>query len=99
MTRLFLNYYFDVIKYNLFFCTLYIIVRSFTTNLKTDMIEAIIHFGTLGVIVSFVGYKYFQNIEYYFYINGGLSKRHLQLKTFIINLAISLLILLTWSIS
>jgi hypothetical protein len=99
MTRLFLNYYFDVIKYNLLFCIFYIIVRSLTTSLRVDLMEAIIHFGTFGVLISFAAYKYFQSIEYYFYLNAGLSKRYLQLKTFIINLAVSSLILVIWNIS
>ncbi|MDP9078268.1 MAG: hypothetical protein M3O71_12625 [Bacteroidota bacterium] len=67
--------------------------------MRTDIIETIIHFGTFGVLISFVAYKYFQNIEYYFYMNAGLSRRRLQLKTFIINLAMSSLILLIWNIS
>ena len=99
MTGLFLNYYFDVTKYNLAFCVFYFVVRALTTSLKVDIMEAIIQFGTLGVLISFMAFEYFQNIEYDFYINGGLSKRHLKLKAFIINLATSSLILLIRNIS
>ncbi|MDB4920908.1 MAG: hypothetical protein JWQ54_2891 [Mucilaginibacter sp.] len=99
MARLFFNYYFSVTKYNLLFCIFFAIVRSLTTNLWADITEAIILFGTFGVLISFMAYKYFQSIEYCFYINAGLSIRYLQLKTFIINLAASSFILLIWSIS
>jgi hypothetical protein len=91
MSRLFLKYYFDVTKYNVVFCILFFILRP-------NIIEFIILFGTIGVVVSFMAYKYFQNIEYYFYANGGLSKTHLQLKTFIINLvASSIILVILWS--
>jgi hypothetical protein len=61
--------------------------------------DIIVLFGTLGVGVSFIAYQYFQQIEYFFYLNGGLSKRHLQLKTIAINLVLSSIILIiAWSI-
>ncbi len=91
MTALFFRYYVDVTKYNLFFCALYIIIRG-------NLIEGVILFATIGAPISFIIYKYFHNIEYYFYMNGGLSKKHLQLTTFIINLVFSSLILLIWCI-
>jgi hypothetical protein len=92
MSRLFFKYYLDVTKYNAIFCILMCIISP-------DLIEIIILFGTVGVLISFLAYRYFQDIEYYFYINCGLSKRNLQLKTFIINLAVSSIILITiWGI-
>lgn len=92
MSRLFANYYLDVTKYNVVFCILICIIWP-------DFIEIIMLFGTIGVFVSFVAYRYFQQIEYYFYFNNGLSKRNLQLKTFLINLTICSIILITiWSI-
>jgi len=91
MSALFFRYYIDVTKYNLFFCVLFTIIRA-------NLIEGIILFGTVGVLISFAAYRYFNNIEYYFYINGGLSKKRLQLTTFVINLVFSSLILLIWCI-
>jgi len=91
MSSLFLKYYIDVTKYNLFFCAVFAIIRG-------NLIEGIVLFGTVGVLISFIIYRYFQNVEYYFYINGGLPKKRLLLTTFIINLAISSLIILLWSI-
>ncbi len=91
MSALFFRYYIDVTKYNLFFCALYIIILG-------NLIEGIILFGTAGVLMSFIIYKYFHNIEYYFYINGGLSKNRLKFTTFVINLLISSLIITIWSI-
>ncbi len=92
MSRLFFKYYFDVTKYNVVFCILFLIITP-------SFVEFIVLFGTIGIVASFMAYRYFQNIEYYFYLNCGLSKRSLQLKTFIINLATSSIMLITiWGI-
>jgi hypothetical protein len=91
MSRLFFKYYLDVTKYNVVFCILFLIITP-------SIVEFIVLFGTVGVVASFMAYRYFQNIEYYFYINRGLSKTHLQLKTFLINMvASSVLLIILWS--
>jgi hypothetical protein len=92
LNRLFFKYYVDVTKYNLLFCLLFAVLRF-------NVIEVIILFGTVGIFVSFFVYRYFKNIEYYFYLNRGLSKKQLQLNTLVINLVASLLMLLIWSIT
>ena len=90
MSRLFFKYYLDVTKYNLIFC-------AFIFILHPGILELIILFATVGGLVSFVMYRYFQNIEYYFYINRGISKSHLQTKTAAINLLISSLLVISWT--
>jgi hypothetical protein len=91
MTELFLKYYWDIAKYNLLFC---ILVNFLTQN----SYAAVISFATIGMAVSLFLYSYFHNIEYYFYLNAGLSKKGIILKSFIINAIISLIILIIlWS--
>ena len=81
MSRLFFKYYLDTAFYNVLFCIL------FAAMLNT--FECVVLFGTFGTFVSFLVYRQFQNIEYYFYRNGGLSKFNLQAKTVIINLSLA----------
>ncbi len=82
MGGLYFKYYANVTLYNLAFCIICPVIG-------VKLMGCIIIFGTIGCLASFSIYKYFQNAEYYFYANKGLSKTHLQLKTFIINLTIS----------
>ena len=92
MSELFLKYYYDVTKYNIYISILVII---FTQRLYAGVIS----FGTFGMVGSFFVYRYYQNIEYYFYLNAGLSKRGIILKTFKINFIISAtLSIILWSI-
>ena len=92
MTELFLKYYFDVTRYNLLF--------SFLVAILTQRLYAgVISFGTIGMIMSLIFYRHYQNIEYYFYLNAGLSKRGIILKTFKINFIISVILsIILWSI-
>lgn len=90
MSRLFFNYYLDTIKFNLIFCLAFYIVSSF---LRPTLIEISILFGTCGTFLSFVIYKYFNNIEYYFYLNKGISKLYLKRNTFLINIVISVIVI------
>jgi hypothetical protein len=87
LSRLFFKYYTDVTRYNLAFCIVLCLFPS------ANLFEITITFGTAGVLISFWIYKYFQNIEYYFYINKGLTRAHLQVKTFAINFTFSILLL------
>jgi uncharacterized membrane-anchored protein len=67
--------------------------------LQPNVFEAIIIFATVGGFVSFMVYGYLQNIEYYFYRNGGLTKKQLQVRTLIVNLVIAVfLFILLWAI-
>ena len=67
--------------------------------LQPNVFEALIIFATVGGFVSFMVYGYLQNIEYYFYRNGGLTKRRLQVRTLIANLVIAVfLFILLWAI-
>jgi hypothetical protein len=91
MTELFLKYYWDIAKFNLLFCLLVVILTG-------NIYAAVISFGTIGMPVSLFLFRYYHNIEYYFYLNAGLSKKRIILRSFIINLIISLTILtILWS--
>lgn len=92
MTEIYFKYYRDVTKYNLLFCML-------VTILTQRIYAGVISFGTIGMVVSLFLYRYYQNIEYYFYLNAGLSKRGIILKTLKINFIISVIIsIILWSI-
>jgi hypothetical protein len=84
MPRLFFKYYWDTAFYNVLFCILFAVVLN--------VFECVVLFGTFGTFVSFLVYRHFQNIEYYFYRNGGLSKFNLQAKTGMVNLVVAFII-------
>lgn len=83
MNRLFLKYYFDITRIN--------ILVSIFIGLFTNIL---ICFGTFGILISFVIFRYFQNEQYYFYLNQGYTKAELMIKVFIINLLIALFLFL-----
>lgn len=92
MADLYFKYYRDITRYDILFCILVLILTQ-------RLLAAVILFGTFGTIISLMLYKYYQNIEYYFYLNGGLSKRGLILKTSKINAIISIILsIILWSI-
>ena len=92
MSELFFKYYYDVTKYNIYISILVTIVTQ-------RLYAGVISFGTFGMVGSFFVYRYYQNIEYYFYLNKGLSKKSIILSTFIINFVISIIFLIIlWSI-
>jgi hypothetical protein len=84
MSRLFFKYYLDTAFYNVLFCALFTVAFG--------VFECVVLFGTFGTFVSFLVYSRFQNIQYYFYRNAGLSKFNLQVKTVIINLIVALIV-------
>jgi len=93
MTELFFRYYRDVTKYNVLF-TLFITVMS------RSAFAIPVSFGVAGNIFSFFIYTHFQSIEYYFYLNGGLSKNRIILNTFLINFLLSfILFIVIWKIN
>lgn len=93
MTELFFKYYYDLTRYNLLFC---IVVMLLTQRLTA----AIVSFGTIGMLVALLVYRYYQNIEYYFYLNAGLTKKGIIARSFLINVLVSLLLLIfLWSIA
>jgi len=92
MTELFLKYYYDLTKYNILISILVII-------LSQHLFAGVVSFGTFGMVISLFVYRYYQNIEYYFYLNGGLSKKKMILNAFKINFIISVILtIILWSI-
>lgn len=83
MNRLFLKYYIDTTRFNILAC---IVIGLFT--------NVFICFGTYGVFISFITYRYFQNHQYYFYLNQGYTKNELMFKVFIINFLVATLLFL-----
>ncbi|HTN08933.1 hypothetical protein [Agriterribacter sp.] len=62
--------------------------------ISQSMPVSIISFCSVGMVVSFIIYRYYNNIQYYFYANAGLSKNKLIAQTAAINVTGSTLILL-----
>jgi len=81
MFGLFGKYYYDVTKYN-------ILVSVVIAILTEKLTAGIVSFATVSIFISFLIYRQFKNVEYYFYINGGLSKKEMILKTVLINFLI-----------
>lgn len=82
---LFFRYYYDVNKTN--FVITFILVSLFR-----NPTIFLLSFSGFGFVISFITYDYFHKIEYYFYANGGYSKRKLIYNTIIVNLIISIVI-------
>lgn len=76
-----LKYFYDLTRYNFGFSVIIGLIISINAGIIT--------FGTFGMLVGLISYKYFQNNQYYFYYNLGLSKMTLISVTWAINLAIS----------
>jgi hypothetical protein len=81
-----LKYYYDLTKYNFGFSVLIGLIISIDAGIIT--------FGTFGMLVGLISYRYFQNNQYYFYYNLGISKMALISVTWLINLTISAFFLL-----
>ena len=85
MTELFFKYYYDITKYN-------VLVSILVFILTQQLFAGVLSFGTFGMAISLALYRHYQNIEYYFYLNAGLSKKIMILNAFIINLVISIIL-------
>jgi hypothetical protein len=86
MTQAVLKYYYDLTKYNVVFSLLI----GFVTH---HAFVGILTFGTFGILVGLMCFKRFQNNQYYFYYNLGISKVKLISITCVINLFITAIIL------
>lgn len=85
MNELFFVYYWHVTRYNL-------VLSFLIAFLSLSPVNGVICFGTLGVIASFLGYRYFHSLQYLFYLNAGYSKKKLMLTTTLVNISIALII-------
>lgn len=82
MNRLFFKYYYDVTRIN--------ILVSIIIGLQ----DIAISFGSFGSLISFMIYRYYQNDQYYFYLNHGFTKKELMFKVFMINFTIAFILYL-----
>ena len=81
-----LKYYYDLTRYNVGFSILIGLIRGENAGIIT--------FGTFGMFVGLISYRYFQNNQYYFYYNLGISKINLVLVTWLINFSIATFVFL-----
>ncbi len=65
MNSLFFKYYYDLTRIN--------ILVSIIIGLQ----YIVICFGTFGMLISFIIYRYYKNDQYYFYLNHGFTKKEL----------------------
>jgi hypothetical protein len=59
-----------------------------------NLSASIISFCSFGMVASFIIYRYYYNIQYYFYANAGLSKNKLMVQVAVVNAILSMLIFL-----
>jgi hypothetical protein len=76
------KYYYDLTRYNLGFSVL---IGFLTLRLSAGIVT----FGTFGMLVSLLCYKYFQSNQYYFYYNLGISKLKLISISWFINVLVA----------
>ena len=84
---LFLKYYTDVNKFNL-------LISLIVLMMGQSLPVSIISFCSIGMLAAFIAYRYYYNIQYYFYANAGLSKIKLMVQVAAINAILSTFILL-----
>ena len=87
MIELYLLYYWHVTRYNL-------VLSVLITVLSFNPVSGAICFGSFGVLASFLAYRYFHNLQYLFYLNAGFSKKELMMKTALINISISIIMII-----
>ena len=58
------------------------------------LLNLLVIFGVFGTGFGLIGFWYFQKQQYYMYFNLGYTKTHLVLKTWGINLAITIILAL-----
>ena len=76
--RAFWKYYLDFNFYNLVFSVL--------NGIYFGMISGLIVFLSFGMLIGYLGYRYFRSNEYYMYYNLGFTKTFLIKKVWICNL-------------
>jgi hypothetical protein len=81
-----LKYYLDLTRYNLGF--------SVFIGLLLGVNGGVVTFGTFGMLVGLISYRYFQKDQYYFYYNIGITKMGLISVTWLVNMVIATLIYL-----
>ena len=87
MGELFFLYYWNVTRYN-------VVLSFLIALLSLSPINGVLCFGTLGILASFIGFRYFHNLQYLFYLNAGYSKKQLIVLTTLINVIIAAVIFL-----
>lgn len=83
MSHAFWKYYMDVTRYNI---AISVILALITLN----PLNGIVCLATGGMVIGLYCYKQFQQSQYYFYYNIGITKRKLITFTWLINIALSL---------
>jgi len=93
------KYYKDVTFYSLAICCFIAIASSPTyTSITGGLINTFLIFGVFGTWLGILAYHYFQKQQYYLYHNLGFTKKELMVKTWLVNLCITAVLLLFTSI-
>jgi hypothetical protein len=82
MSKALWKYYYDVTRYNVAFSVVLALMTLKPLN-------GIVSLATGGMIIGLYCYKQFQNSQYYFYYNLGITKSRLILYTWLVNLVLS----------
>jgi hypothetical protein len=82
MSKALWKYYYDVTRYNVAFSVVLALITLKPLN-------GIVSLATGGMIIGLYCYKQFQNSQYYFYYNLGITKSRLILYTWLVNLVLS----------
>lgn len=93
------KFYKDVTLYALAIC-IFIALASVGTykSIIGAFVNLFLIFGVFGTGLGVLAYNYFQKQQYYFYHNLGFTTRTLILKTWLVNICITAVLLLFISI-
>jgi hypothetical protein len=91
MSHAFWKYCMDVTRYNLAF-------SGILTLITLKPLNGIVCLATGGMVIGLYCYKQFQHSQYYFYYNVGITKKKLIIFTWLINIALSIVAALIFSI-
>lgn len=93
------KYYKDVTLYALVICVFIVLASAATyKSIAGALLNLFLIFGVFGTGLGILAFNYFHKQEYYLYHNLGFTKRVLILKTYLVNLCITVVLLLFISI-
>ena len=93
------KYYKDVTLYALAICIMIAIASAAAyETIAQSLLNSFLIFGVFGTGLGVLAFNYFQKPQYYLYHNLGFTKRQLILKTYLVNLGITAVLILITSI-
>ncbi len=83
------KYFLDINMFNIPFCLIF--------GLISGVLWSVVIFSSFGILIGYLGFQTFKKNEYYAYYNLGFTKTDLLKKVWLLNMAISFLLFLIYT--